>query len=198
MTKKTTSLVICGLFAALTVICAFITIPLGFTPVPVNFAVLAVFLASGITGKKYGTISIGVYILLGAVGLPVFAGFKGGLGVIAGPTGGYIAGYLAAAFIVGLLTDILYKKYINTGKIKYKGIAIFLILDIIMAVGLAACYFLGTCWFIISTGTNIGAAMISCVLPFLPGDAIKIFIASLLIHKLRPMANRYIYSNIQK
>lgn len=64
----------------------------------INLATLGVFLTGGILGKKYGSISLIVYILLGAVGVPVFAGFKGGLGVLAGPTGGYIIGYLAAAF----------------------------------------------------------------------------------------------------
>lgn len=73
-------MVMCGLFAGLTAICSFITIPLGFTPIPVNLATLAVFLAGGILGKKYGTLSILVYILIGAAGLPVFAGFRGGPG----------------------------------------------------------------------------------------------------------------------
>ena len=102
--SKTTALVLCGIFAALMAICSFITIPLGFTPVPINLATLGVFLTGGILGKKYGSISLIVYILLGAVGVPVFAGFKGGLGVLAGPTGGYIIGYLAAAFLTACRT----------------------------------------------------------------------------------------------
>ena len=99
--SKTTYLALCGLFAALMAICSFITIPLGFTPVPVNLGTLGVFLAGGILGRKYGTISIAVYVLLGAVGVPVFAGLRGGLGVLAGPTGGYIIGYIVAAFLAG-------------------------------------------------------------------------------------------------
>ena len=97
--SNTASLVLCGLFAALTAICSYITIPLGFTPVPINLATLAVFLAGGLLGKKYGTASIAVYVMMGAVGIPVFAGFQGGVGVLAGPTGGFIAGYIAAAFL---------------------------------------------------------------------------------------------------
>ena len=108
--SKTTALVLCGIFAALMAICSFITIPLGFTPVPINLATLGVFLTGGILGKKYGSISLIVYILLGAVGVPVFAGFKGGLGVLAGPTGGYIIGYLAAAFSTGLLVELVFTK----------------------------------------------------------------------------------------
>lgn len=74
--SKTTALVLCGIFAALMAICSFITIPLGFTPVPINLATLGVFLTGGILGKKYGSISLIVYILLGAVGVPVFAGVQ--------------------------------------------------------------------------------------------------------------------------
>ena len=85
--SKTTALVLCGIFAALMAICSFITIPLGFTPVPINLATLGVFLTGGILGKKYGSISLIVYILLGAVGVPVFAGFKGEFVVIVGPSG---------------------------------------------------------------------------------------------------------------
>ncbi len=79
-------------------ICSFTTIPLGFTPVPINLATLGVFLTGGILGKKYGSISLIVYILLGAVGVPVFAGFKGGLGVLAGPTEGYTSAILPPHF----------------------------------------------------------------------------------------------------
>ncbi|MFQ7472969.1 MAG: biotin transporter BioY [Anaerovoracaceae bacterium] len=189
---NTTYMVLCGLFAALTAICSFITIPLGFTPIPVNFATLAVFLTGGIMGKKYGTISILVYIMLGAVGLPVFAGFKGGLGVLMGPTGGYIIGYAAAVFIIGLLSESFYKNCIQTRKIKYKSTAVFLISDAFMAIGLLCCYTLGSIWFMLSTGATLETALVSCVLPFLPGDAVKIFIASILIHKLNPLVQHYI------
>lgn len=189
--KKTTALVLCGVFAALMAICSFITIPLGFTPIPVNLATLGVFLTGGILGKKYGSISLIVYILLGAIGVPVFAGFKGGLGVLAGPTGGYIIGYLAAAFLTGLLIEIVFHKTAasgqnaDTGRARSGGLR-FAGSILAMIAGLAACYALGTAWFMISTGTGLGAAMISCVIPFLPGDAVKILAASLLVLKLRP------------
>lgn len=168
--SKTLYLVLCGLFAALTAICSFINIPLGFTPIPVNLGTLAVFLTGGILGKKYGTISMTVYVLLGAVGVPVFSGFRGGLGVLAGPTGGYIIGYVAAAFVIGLLIDKL-PNWLS------------------MLIGLTICYILGTAWFMISTGTALWASLVSCVFPFLIGDALKIFVAALLVKKLRPMLN---------
>ena len=146
-------------------ICSFITIPLGFTPVPINLATLGVFLTGGILGKKYGSISLIVYILLGAVGVPVFAGFKGGLGVLAGPTGGYIIGYLAA-FLTGLLVELVSRKTgtnsDKSAKSSHRAISIITA----MIAGLAACYALGTAWFMISTGTGLGAALISCVIRF--------------------------------
>lgn len=193
---RTTALVLCGVFAALMAVCSFITIPLGFTPIPINLATLGVFLTGGILGKKYGSISLIVYILLGAVGVPVFAGFKGGLGVLAGPTGGYIIGYLAAAFLTGLLVEIVFRKTSSSSesgsRSKTAGTAKsrtlrFIGIILSMIAGLAACYALGTAWFMVSTGTGLGAAMVSCVIPFLPGDAAKIIAGALLVQKLRPV-----------
>ncbi len=189
--NRTTALVLCGVFAAIMAVCSFITIPLGFTPIPINLATLGVFLTGGLLGKKYGSISIMVYILLGGVGVPIFAGFKGGLGVLAGPTGGYIIGYLAAVFLTGLLVEFTFAKTSagigankNGSVTKYRTLR-FIGIILAMIVGLAACYALGTAWFMISTGTGLGAAMISCVIPFLPGDAIKIIAAALLTQKLK-------------
>lgn len=143
----------------------------------------------GILGKKYGSISLIVYILLGAVGVPVFAGFKGGLGVLAGPTGGYIIGYLAAAFLTGLLVELVFTKTgTDPGQRSAKSsTSRFIGIILAMIAGLAACYALGTAWFMISTGTGLGAALISCVIPFLPGDAAKIIVGALLVQKLRPV-----------
>ncbi|MDO4517585.1 MAG: biotin transporter BioY [Bacillota bacterium] len=166
------ALALCGLFAALTVICSWISVPLGFTPIPVNLATLAVFLAGGLLGPKYGTTSMIVYTLLGAVGIPVFAGFRGGVGVLAGPTGGYIIGYILAALIIGLLLQSL-----KTHPVVRCVVA--------LICGLATCYALGTAWFMISTNTGFVAAMLSCVVPFLLGDALKIIAATILILRLR-------------
>ena len=105
-TKATTAypLVICGVFAAVMVVCSWIAIPLP-SGVPINLAVLGVLLSAGCLGFKYGTLTQLVYVLLGCVGLPVFAGFNGGLHVIAGPTGGYIVGYILCAGIVGFIAS---------------------------------------------------------------------------------------------
>ena len=105
-TKATTAypLVICGVFAAVMVVCSWIAIPLP-SGVPINLAVLGVLLSAGCLGFRYGTLTQLVYVLLGCVGLPVFAGFNGGLHVIAGPTGGYIVGYILCAGIVGFIAS---------------------------------------------------------------------------------------------
>ncbi|NLD19440.1 MAG: biotin transporter BioY [Clostridiales bacterium] len=173
--SKTTCLILCGIFAAITAICSFVTIPLGFTPVPVNLGTLAVFLAGGLLGPKYGPLSQLVYILVGAVGVPVFAGFRGGFGVLMGPTGGYIIGYIAATLIIGLLLDRLWDERRNL-----------MLCALSMALGLIVCYALGTAWFIISTGSNVEAALVSCILPFIPGDIIKIIVATILTRRLKP------------
>ena len=183
--SRTASLTLCGLFAAIMAVCSIITVPLGFTPVPINLGTLGVFLAGGILGRKYGTISIAVYVILGAVGIPIFAGFKGGLGVLAGPTGGYIIGYILAAFVVGLIVDFFLKDDFGIGKQ-------YLICVIAMVAGLFVCYLLGTIWFIVSTGTGVWASLVACVFPFLPGDALKIVAAPLLVRRLRII----LYSNM--
>lgn len=167
---KTKKLILCALFAALTAICSMIVIPLPFTPVPINLATLSVFLAGGLLGARGGAVSQIVYVILGAVGLPVFAGFTGGFGIITGPTGGYIVGYVAAAWLVGLMTEKLGHGY-------YKSI-------VSMIAGLAVCYTLGTLWFMHITSTGLAAALMMCVAPFLLGDAIKIAAGSILIKKL--------------
>ena len=198
---------LCGLFAALMAICSFISIPLGFTPVPVNLGTLGVFLTGGVLGRKYGTVSMTVYVLLGAVGVPVFAGFRGGLSVLVGPTGGYIIGYIAAAFLIGWLVDLmLADKVLDGSASSYEKAGAsssvpsgaetayarsrtreLICCIAAMIIGLLTCYTLGTAWFIISTNTGVWASLAACVFPFLPGDALKIAAGAFLVQKLRRM-----------
>jgi biotin transport system substrate-specific component len=96
-------LVKAGTFTALIVVGAWISIPIG--PVPFTLQVFFVFLAAYMLGKKYGTLSIATYVLLGAIGLPVFANFKGGAHVLIGPTGGYLFGFILGGFVIGLLSE---------------------------------------------------------------------------------------------
>lgn len=172
--SKTVNLLLCALFAALTSVCSFISIPLPFTPVPVNLATLSVFLAGGLLGLKYGTISQIVYLLLGVAGVPVFHNFTGGIGILAGPTGGYILGYITAAFLTGLVIRLFGEK------------RTWPVLALSMAAGLTACYGLGTLWFMVLTGTGLVPSLASCVVPFLPGDGLKILAAGILIRHLKP------------
>ena len=184
--NKTASMALCGLFAAVTAVCSWISIPLGFTPVPVNLATLAVFLAGALLGPKYGPLSMAVYTLAGAAGIPVFAGFRGGFSVLAGPTGGYVLGYIAAAFVTGFLLDAFLRGgRAATGRKAPAAVYSFAVYAFAMICALAACYALGTSWFMLSTHTGFAASMVMCVIPFLPGDALKITAATLLARRLK-------------
>ncbi len=103
---KTASLAKTAMFTAVIAVLSQIAVPLGFTPVPVSLGTLGIFLAAGLLKFPYGIVSVSVYILLGAVGLPVFANFGSGIGTLAGPTGGFILGYLIAAIIIGLILNL--------------------------------------------------------------------------------------------
>lgn len=161
---KTRQLCYTALFAALTAVCSQLVIP---TPwqIPISMSTLAVFLSGALLGAKWGTLAQAVYLLLGLVGVPVFAGFRGGFQVLAGPTGGYLIGYLAAAVLTGLLISRVRTRWMP---------------PVAMVVGLAACYAFGTAWFVILNQTPFGAALGMCVLPYLPGDALKIVAATLI------------------
>lgn len=172
--KKTFKMVACAMFAALTAVLAQFSVPIG--PVPISLATFSVFLAGGILGAGGGLVSQVIYILLGAAGLPVFAGFSGGAGIIAGPTGGYIVGYAAGAWLIGLMTERFGRKVFP--------------LAVSMIAGMAVCYFLGTVWFIIVTKRTVWESMMICVFPFLIGDALKIAVAAVISTRLGVVYDR--------
>lgn len=161
-------------------ICSWISIPAN---VPFTLQTLGVFLACGLLGGKRGTITVAVYLLLGAIGIPVFSGFTGGIGHLLGPTGGYIIGFIFSALIMWAA------EVINTkGKTPRSG---YRVLAVSMVLGLLVCYAFGTLWFISvytrSTGSiGIMTALGWCVLPYIIPDAIKIIIALLLCRRIRP------------
>ena len=170
---NTKDIVMIGIFAALIAICSWISIP---TAVPFTLQTFGVFMAVEVLGGKRGTLAVLVYLLLGAVGLPVFAGFTGGMGIIAGSTGGYIVGFLAAALLMWLLESVLPKKPVSE--------------VIAMAAGLIVCYALGTAWFMVVFARNSGPVGLLtvlgwCVFPFIIPDLIKIALAFLLGRRLR-------------
>ena len=165
----TRQLVLAALFAALTAVCSQIQIPLPM--IPINLALFAVHLCGALLGAKWGALSMAVYALLGAVGVPVFAGFGSGPAALFGKTGGYIIGYILCAAIVGLLSRRLGFTFPK--------------LCLSMVIGVAVCYVFGTAWFMVISGLNLATSLSYCVLPFLPGDAVKILLAALLALRLR-------------
>lgn len=165
----TKNLVLAALFAALTAVCSQIQIPLPM--IPINLALFAVHLCGALLGAKWGALSMAVYALLGAIGVPVFAGFGSGPAVLFGKTGGYILGYILCAAIVGLLSRRLGFSYLK--------------LCLSMIVGVAVCYIFGTAWFMAISGLDLVTSLGYCVLPFLPGDAVKILLAAFLALRLR-------------
>ena len=168
-TTLTCQLVLAALFAALTAVCSQIQIPLPM--IPINLALFAVHLCGALLGAKWGALSMAVYALLGAVGVPVFAGFGSGPAVLFGKTGGYIIGYILCAAIVGLLSRRLGFTFPK--------------LCLSMVIGVAVCYVFGTAWFMVISGLNLATSLSYCVLPFLPGDAVKILLAAFLALRLR-------------
>lgn len=174
-------LILTALFAALTAVGAWISIPLPFTAVPITLATMLASLAGGLLGPWYGALSQVIYLLLGAAGVPVFHNMTGGVGILAGPTGGYLVGYITSALLCGILMRV----FCHT-KTAWWGIAISSL------VGLASCYVLGTIWFIRLSGTGLAASMAMCVIPFLPGDALKTIAIVLLLRKLKPALSRTI------
>ena len=155
------TLTMCAIFTALVAVCSQITIPLPI--IPINLALFAVYLAGALLGPWRGALSLLVYLLLAAVGVPVMAG-------------GYVVGYIFAALFTGLLAE--------------KWGARFWQLCVAMVVGCAVCYFFGTLWYSILSGTPFFASFSACVVPFLPCDVVKILLAALLASRLRPVLKR--------
>ena len=170
---KTLDMAYIGLFACLMAICAWISIP---GEIPFTLQTMGVFLAVGLLGGKRGTLAVLVYVLLGAVGLPVFSGFTGGLGRLLGATGGYILGFLASALVMWavekLLGDKTWAKVLG------------------MLLGLIACYAFGTAWFLVVYTKAKGAISLMsvlgmCVVPYIIPDLLKIAAALALTGTLK-------------
>ena len=171
--SKTYDIVYIAVFAVIMAICSWISIP---AAVPFTLQTFGVFIAVGVLGGKRGSLSVLVFILLGAIGIPVFANFSGGIGVLAGPTGGYIIGFLFSALLMWAMEKLPGKKSVMQ--------------IVSMIAGLIVCYAFGTVWFVIVYGRMNGpigftAALASCVVPFIIPDLIKIALAYVLSRKLR-------------
>lgn len=165
-------MVYCAMFAVLIAVCSWISIP---ATVPFTLQTFGIFVTVGILGGKRGSVSVLIYLLLGAVGIPVFAGFKGGIGALLGTTGGYIIGFLFSALIMWGMEVLLGKKL--------------WVLAVSMVLGLLACYAFGTIWFMVVYARTSGAiglmtALGWCAFPFILPDVIKIALALVLSKRL--------------
>lgn len=175
--RKTYDMAYIGVFTVLITICSWISIP---TLVPFTLQTFAVFLAVSVLGGKRGTLAVVVYVLLGAIGVPVFAEFTGGIGIILRNTGGYIIGFIFSALVMWMMESLFGKKLWVQG--------------ISMVLGLLACYAVGTAWFMFVYMRDTGAVGLStvlgwCVIPFVIPDAIKIALALTLSNTLKkPLA----------
>ncbi|WP_205510442.1 biotin transporter BioY [Paenibacillus elgii] len=168
-------IVFSALFAALVVLFGFISIPLGFTPVPITLQTLAVMLAGGLLGARYGFFSMALIVVLTAIGFPLLHG-TGGLSVLLGPTGGYVFMWPISALLIGWLLP----------RIRIRGVwgyaASFLLLVLF---GSLLLYVSGVPWLAYVTGMSLSKAMVAGCYPYLIGDAIKAAAATLIIASVR-------------
>ena len=170
---QTMDLVYAAVCAALMAVCSWISIP---ATVPFTLQTFAVFCSLGLLGGKRGTVAILVYLLLGALGVPVFAGFSGGIGILFGTTGGYLLG-----FILMGLTYWIGERMSRDSRV---------VQIVSMVLGLLLCYAFGTAWFMFvyarqSGAIALGTALAWCVVPFILPDLVKLALALLLSDRLR-------------
>ncbi len=160
-----------GLMTAVICVIAPFSLTIPFSPVPLSLATLAIYFTVTVLGMKRSLISVTIYLLLGLVGIPVFSNFTGGIGTLLGPTGGYLLGYLFLTVVFGFFMD----RWPNSLPLRLVG----------MVLGTTACYLLGTIWLAFQASLTITQAMISAVIPFIPGDFAKISVALFAGHLIR-------------
>jgi biotin transport system substrate-specific component len=171
---RVVSLALAGLFAAAIVVCSWVSVPIPWSPVPLTLQTLAVLTAGGLLGRVWGPVSVLVYLLLGLAGLPVFAGGEAGIGVLLGFKGGYLVGFVAAAFIMGSAGD-----YVRTRRPARRVAAA--ILATAAVVASLAIYVFGVPWLATVTGMGFWAAVASGAVPYLALDALKAAVAVVVI-----------------
>ena len=152
-----------------------VMIPIPFSPVPMTLATFGIYMIASLLGVKKGVLCVLGYILLGMAGLPIFSGFSSGIITLAGPTGGYVIGYLPCVFFIGWLLE---KKRNKNSRIWY---------FFSFACGTICCYLFGMIWFmIVMTGTyTIGQTILICVVPYLFFDIIKILLATTIVRQIK-------------
>lgn len=176
VSTRTKTMTLIGLMTAALCILGPMSIPIPVSPVPLSLTNFAIYIIVYILGMKKGTISVFVYICLGTAGLPVFSAFSGGLGKLAGPTGGYLIGFVLLALIQGFIME----RFSGKRPSAVAG----------MILGLAVCYIFGTVWLAGQMSLSFFAALGVGVIPYLPGDAVKIVIAAVIGPKLHNAVSR--------
>jgi len=172
--EKLRRLVLTSLMAALAAVGAYIHIPIG--PVPIVLTTLFVLLSGLLLGSRWGLASMGLYLLVGAIGMPVFAGGKGGVAHFFGPTGGYLLGFPLAAWLTGLISE------------RSRGFLISEIISVI--IGSLAIYGLGVPWLKMVTQMPWLKSFLVGMVPFLIGDFVKASVAIILARAVRPILIR--------
>ena len=167
--RKVKNMALCGMCAAVLILCAWISFPVG--DVAITLQTFGIFLCLGVLGGKLGSLVILVYLLLGAVGVPVFSGFRGGLGALLGASGGYLTGFLACGLVYWLITSLLPKGQI-----------------VGLVIGLLTCYCIGSLWyykFYLTAGGSgtLGIILLQNLL-FLPADLLKLILARYLTKRI--------------
>ncbi len=168
---KTKKLILCSLFAAIISISAPFSVFIGV--VPITFVMFSLGLTAFTLGSRLGAVSTIVYICIGLVGLPVFSSFKGGLSVIASPTGGFVLSYVFVVLILGQC-----KKTEKKSKIV-----------LLCAAALLVCYVFGTAWYMLVTKSGIAGAITVCVVPFVPFDIVKLIMAYIVAKAIKKVVN---------
>ena len=177
--KKTKDLVIIALFSVLISICAWISIP---TSIPFTMQTFGVFLAFNLLGAQRGIMAVCVYLLLGMIGLPVYANFTSGIGILLGATGGYMIGWIFSGLVMWFMEKLFGRK---------------LWVQIVsMLIGLAVCYIAGTAWFMVVYAQNtgpigIGTALLWCVVPFVIPDIIKLGLVLWISRRLGKIIDKF-------
>ena len=162
-------MVYAAVFAAVLCVISPFVIPIG--PIPLSLATFAVYLAAAALDWKYAALAVLLYVLIGLAGVPVFSNFSGGFQKLVGPTGGFLIGYILCAVTTGLLLKKREQKR--------------WLYPVAMVAGTVVLYLFGTVWFMILMQATLSKALLLCVIPFLPGDAFKIILASVIAPQLR-------------
>ena len=184
--SRTRSIVLCGLSIALLAVGAFVTVPVPLGLTPFTLQTMMLFIILMVLSPTEAFIAVAGYLLLGALGLPIFSGMTGGFAKLIGPTGGFLVGYLVAALAVGGMR-VLFMRNGGCGAKKERLQKVWRIaFDVLMILLACVLFFtLGTIWYSVNMGVDLAAALVACVLPFVVTEPIKIAVAVVCIQPVR-------------